>query len=101
MSVTRAEIQKIAALAELHVDEQTAAQLEQQLSRILDYVAQLQQLPAGGADGGDTRAVRLRRDEVAPDPLAAPPAAFAPALKHGLFLVPRLGELNRGEDQSP
>ena len=28
-------------------------------------------------------------------------ADFAPALKQGLFLVPRLGELDRGEDESP
>ena len=101
MSVTRAEIQRIAALAELHVDDATAARLEAELSRILDYVAQLQELPDGGDGDGDPRAVRLRRDEVAPDRLEAPPTDFAPALKQGLFLVPRLGELDRGEDESP
>ena len=101
MSVTRAEIQRIAALAELHVDEATAALLETQLSHILDYVAQLAELPEGADGAGDARAVRLRRDLVAPDPLGAPPADFAPAMKHGLFLVPRLGELDRGEGEAP
>ena len=101
MSVTRAEIQRIAALAELHVDDATAALLETQLSHILDYVAQLQRLPQDGAPDADERSVRLRRDEVNPDRLEAPPADFAPALKQGLFLVPRLGELDRGEAESP
>jgi aspartyl-tRNA(Asn)/glutamyl-tRNA(Gln) amidotransferase subunit C len=96
MAVTRADIQRIAELAELAVDDATAAELEGQLSRILDYVAQLQQLPQGGAGHGDERAVRLRRDEVHPDRLLDPPAAFAPTLKQGLFLVPRLAELAPG-----
>jgi aspartyl-tRNA(Asn)/glutamyl-tRNA(Gln) amidotransferase subunit C len=101
MSVSREEIRRIAALAELHVDDETASVLEGQLSRILDYVAQLQELPVEGEAGGDERAVRLRRDEVAPDRLEAPPSAFAPAMKQSLFLVPRLGELDRGEAEAP
>ncbi len=94
--MTRAEIERIAELAELGVDDATARQLEQQLSRILDYVAQLQQLPddAGAAD--DERAVRLRRDEVRSDPLLIPPDAFAPAMRSGLFVVPRIAELSAG-----
>jgi len=99
MSVTRAEIQRIANLAELAVDDQTAAELEQQLNRILGYVEQLRGLPAGGDDGEDARAARLRPDELSADPLAAPPAAWAPAMKGGLFTVPRLSELDRGDDE--
>ena len=99
MSVTRAEIQRIAHLAELAVDDQTAAELEQQLNRILGYVEQLRGLPAGDDTGADARAVRLRKDELSADPLAGPPAAWAPAMKGGLFTVPRLGELDRGDDE--
>ena len=99
MSVTRAEIQRIANLAELAVDDETAAELEQQLNRILGYVEQLRGLPAGGDDGEDARAARLRPDELSADPLAAPPAAWAPAMKGGLFTVPRLSELDRGDDE--
>ena len=96
MPVTRSDIQRIAELAELGVDDATAAQLEQQLSRILDYVAQLRELPreADGDDGADS--VRLRKDEVRPDALQIPPAEFAPAMKQGLFLVPRIAELAPG-----
>jgi aspartyl/glutamyl-tRNA(Asn/Gln) amidotransferase C subunit len=99
VSVTRAEIRRIAELAELAVDEQTAAELEAQLSRILDYVAQLGELPKDGAGEGDDRVVRLRADEPGrADPLARPPNEWAPAFKGGLFVVPRLGELDKGED---
>ncbi len=98
MGVTRADIQRIAELAELAVDDATAQQLEQQLSRILDYVAQLQQLPDDDGTGDDPRAVRLRPDEVRPDPLLAKPEAFAPAMKQGLFVVPRIAELSAGAE---
>jgi aspartyl/glutamyl-tRNA(Asn/Gln) amidotransferase C subunit len=101
MPVTRADIQKIADLAELHVDETTAAELEAQLSRILDYVAQLSELPKAGPSLGDDRAVRLRSDVVRSDQLGFPVSRLAPAMKHDLFLVPRLGELGQGEGESP
>lgn len=96
MAITRDDIRRIAELAELAVDDPTARQLEQQLSRILDYVAQLQELPRDGAGLDDARSVRLRKDEVRPDPLAIPPDAFAPAMRQGLFVVPRLTELAGG-----
>lgn len=97
MKVTRDQIRRIAELAELHVDEEAAARLEVQITRILDYVEQIGELPHEGtlADG---RSVRLRRDEPDADPLERRPADWAPALKGGLFVVPRLGDLDRGED---
>ena len=96
--VTRAEIQRIAQLAELAVDEPTVVLLEAQLSRILDHVAQLGELPKDGAGDGEAGPVRLRADEPGrSDPLARPPAEWAPAMKGGLFVVPRLGELDKGE----
>ncbi len=99
MGVTRDDVTKIARLAELAVDAAAAAALEAQLSRILDYVAQLSEVKeAAAAAAGDERAARLRRDVVAPDPLGRPPGEFAPAFQDGLFTVPRLGELDRGDD---
>jgi len=96
MAVTREQIRHIAGLAELAVDDATAAELEGQLSRILDYVRQLEELEAGGPGATDGRAVRLRCDEVAADELLRPPQEFAPAMSQGLFVVPRLGELAGG-----
>src|SRR5689334_1333135 len=98
MSVTREQIRRIAELAELHVDDATAAELEVQLNRILGYVEQLGELPHDEV-AKDDRASRLRRDIPSADTLHVPPAEWAPAMKGGLFVVPRLGELDRGEDE--
>jgi aspartyl-tRNA(Asn)/glutamyl-tRNA(Gln) amidotransferase subunit C len=98
MGVTRGDVERIARLAELAVDDAAARELERQLSRILDYVAQLAEVRDDAGVAGDERAARLRRDVLAPDPLARPPQSFAPAFKDGLFTVPRLGELDRGDD---
>ena len=99
MPVTRDEIRRIAALAELAVDDAAAAELEAQISRILDYVRQLEALDTGATRVTDDRAVRLRPDEPASAPLLRPLSAFAPALRHDLFVVPRLGELGGGEEE--
>jgi aspartyl-tRNA(Asn)/glutamyl-tRNA(Gln) amidotransferase subunit C len=98
MPVTREQIQRIAALAELAVDDAAAAELERHLTRILDHVRQLEELDTGATRVADERAVRLRADVVGADPLLRPPPAFAAAMKEGLVVVPRLGELGGGED---
>jgi aspartyl/glutamyl-tRNA(Asn/Gln) amidotransferase C subunit len=98
MGVTRGDVEKIARLAELEVDAAAAAELETQLSRILDYVAQLGEVKDDPGAAGDARAARLRPDVPASDPLSRPPRDFAPAFTEGLFTVPRLGALDRGDD---
>lgn len=95
MSVTREEVLRIAQLAELDVDETTLPELAEQMSRILDYVAQLSAVPANGSvkvfvPGPD--AIRFRADEVNPAPLALGPDDLAPAFKEGFFVVPKLGQ---------
>lgn len=95
MSVSRDDALRIAQLAELDVDEETLPELAEQMSRILDYVAQLSAVPASDAlrpyvPGPD--AIRFRPDEVAPAPLAFGPQVFAPAFKEGFFVVPKLGQ---------
>ena len=95
MSVSREEVLRIAQLAELDVDEETLPELSEQMSRIIDYVAQLSGVPANGGvkafvPGPD--AIRFRADEVTPAPLAFGPAHFAPAFKEGFFVVPKLGQ---------
>jgi aspartyl-tRNA(Asn)/glutamyl-tRNA(Gln) amidotransferase subunit C len=97
MSVTREEVLRIAQLAELDVDEDALPLLVEQMSRILDYVAQLSAVPASETlrphvPGPD--AIRFRPDEVNPWPLAFGPAEFAPAFKDGFFVVPKLGQFD-------
>ena len=94
MSVTHDDVRKIARLAELDVSDDALPLLAEQMSRILDYVAQINAVPASEGvkpfvPGPD--AVRFRPDEVRPAPLAFGPADLAPAFKDGLFLVPKLG----------
>jgi len=95
MSVSREEVLRIAQLAQLDVDEDALSTLAEQMSRILDYAAQLSAVPANGTvkvfvPGPD--AIRFRADEVAPAQLAFGPEEFAPDFKEGFFVVPKLGQ---------
>jgi aspartyl-tRNA(Asn)/glutamyl-tRNA(Gln) amidotransferase subunit C len=100
MSVTHDDVLKIARLAELEVSEEALPLLAEQMSRILDYVRQIDSVPASEGlrpfvPGPD--AVRFRPDEVKPWPLAFGPETFAPAFKDGFFLVPKLGAFEAPE----
>ena len=100
MSVSREEVEKIARLAELRIEDDAVDPLAGQLSRILEYVARLSEVPGGETlrpfvAGPD--AIRLRPDEVRPWPLAVPPAKVAPAFREGFFAVPRLGQFGGAE----
>jgi len=95
MSVSREEVLRIAQLAELDVDEEALATLAEQMSRILDYAAQLSAVPANGTvkvfvPGPD--AIRFRADQITPSGLAFGPEEFAPDFKEGFFVVPKLGQ---------
>lgn len=101
MNVSREEVLKIAALAELEVDEEALPALADQMSRILEYVAQI-----GGVAGSETAkpfipgpdALRFRPDEVKPIPLAFGPETLAPSFRDGFFLVPKLGQFDEGAE---
>jgi len=99
MSIGREDVLHVAKLAELAVSEEELPKLTEQLGRIVDYVAQLNEVPAGEQAPpylAGPHKVALRPDVVAPVPLARPPADFAPEFSQGLFVVPRLGAM---EDQ--
>jgi aspartyl-tRNA(Asn)/glutamyl-tRNA(Gln) amidotransferase subunit C len=92
MSIGRDEVLHVAKLAELAVRDADLDRLVEQLNRIVDYVAQLDQVPGDGdaeafVPGPDR--VALRADLPGPVPLARPPAEFAPEFADGFFLVPR------------
>ena len=96
MSIGRDEVLHVARLAELAVREGELDRLVDQMNRIVDYVAQLDQVPA------DRRAApflpgpvsaALREDVPGPVPLARPPGDFAPEFTDGFFLVPRHGAM--------
>jgi aspartyl-tRNA(Asn)/glutamyl-tRNA(Gln) amidotransferase subunit C len=96
MSIGLDEVLHVAKLAELAVKESEFRRLVEQMNRIVNYVAKLDEVP------GDRMAepflagpelVRLREDVEAPVPLAHPPAAMAPEFADGFFLVPRHGAM--------
>ena len=96
MRISPDEVLKVARLAELAVAEAYLPTLVRQFNDIVGYVAQLDALPAEDDVApfvpGPT-AVRWREDVVAPEPLALPPAAIAPAFRDGFFVVPRLASM--------
>jgi aspartyl-tRNA(Asn)/glutamyl-tRNA(Gln) amidotransferase subunit C len=99
MSIGREEVLHVAKLAELAVKDEELGRLVEQLNRIVDYVAQLNEVPADGMAEpflpGPT-AAKLREDVPGSDPLDRPPAELAPEFREGFFLVPRHGVM---EDQ--
>lgn len=96
MSIGRNDVLHVARLAELAVREGELDRLVDQLNRIVDYVAQLDQVPADRmADPflPGPAAVALRDDVPDPVPLARPPVELAPEFRDGFFLVPRHGAM--------
>ena len=96
MSIEREQVLHVVRLAELAVREEELDRLVDQLNRIVDYVAQLDQVPADRMATPflpGPPSVTLREDVPGPDPLARPPAALAPEFADGFFLVPRHGAM--------
>lgn len=96
MSVSSVDVQRIARLAAVHVDEGSLPELARQLARILEYVSQLDAVDAvntGEAFRPGPERCPRREDVVRPSTLAWGPDTFAPATVDGLFVVPKLGAM--------
>jgi aspartyl-tRNA(Asn)/glutamyl-tRNA(Gln) amidotransferase subunit C len=103
MAVTIDDVRHIASLARLGLDEPRAAALVAQLNTILDHMSVLQQVDVAGVEpmaGVGNEAMPLRPDHGPPIPLAEPPTSFAPELRDGFILVPRLATHEDAEDAS-
>ncbi len=96
MSIGKEQVLHVARLAELAVADADVPKLVEQLNRIVDFVAQLEEVPAGESAppfvAGPAQ-VALREDVPGAVPLARPPAQMAPEFRDGLYLVPRLGAM--------
>ncbi len=95
MSVTPDDVRHVATLARLSIPEGELAPYVEQLNAILGHMEALQQVPSSGAAAAAAAdAVRpgmaLRADVAGAVPLTRPPAEFAPEMREGFFLVPRL-----------
>jgi len=93
MTVTARQVEEIARLAALGLDQPTLAALTDDIRRILEYVSQLD---AVGDDAPDEPDVQpsgppqpLRDDQPHRATLAIPIEQVAPRFRDGLFIVPR------------
>jgi aspartyl-tRNA(Asn)/glutamyl-tRNA(Gln) amidotransferase subunit C len=96
MSIGLDEVLHVAKLAELAVKESEFRRLVDQMNRIVNYVATLDEVPGDRIAEpflAGPRSVTLREDVEAPMHLAHPPAAMAPEFADGFFLVPRHGAM--------
>jgi len=88
-----AEVKRIGALARLDLGEEETAAMSDQLTRILDYVAQLEALDTSGIEP-TTHPVALgeafRDDVVRPSLDTEAALANAPATDGASFIVPRI-----------
>ena len=96
MALSVEEVRRIAALARLRLQPEEESRLAGELSAILDYVRQLEELDVTGVEpmthalaAGETP---FREDEVTPGLTPEEALANAPAREGTCFLVPRIIE---------
>ena len=95
MSIDSEEVRRIAHLARLGIDEADVEQYAEELTRILDFVQQLDE-----ADTGEVAPMshpldavqRLRTDEVTEGDRREAFLELAPEASSGLYLVPKVIE---------
>jgi len=94
MAVTPDDVRHVAALARLGIPDQALANYVEQLNSILAHMDALQRVPSGGNDAAvdakPSAGMPLREDRIAPVALTIARDRFAPMMREGFFLVPRL-----------
>lgn len=100
MGIQREEVQHIAKLARLALDERELSLFEEQLTRILDYITMLEKLDTEGVaplyhPNAETLSLRedVAQEKVLPQELMK---VLAPEFEDGHFLVPSV--LDNGTD---
>jgi aspartyl-tRNA(Asn)/glutamyl-tRNA(Gln) amidotransferase subunit C len=101
MSVSRDDVRRVAHLARIALADERIDLLAAQLNDILGHMEVLRAVPEESS-GALTRVEMppLREDTVAPQPLARPLEAFAPSIRDGFFLVPRLASHDTAADRA-
>ena len=100
MSIDRATVAKVAALARIKMTDEELDRIAPELSGILDWVEQLGEVDCTGVEPMTAvipNTLRLRADEVDADPKTAGNRrddilANAPVAEHGFFGVPKVIE---------
>lgn len=99
MRVGADHVRSVAALARIGLPDDQVARMAQELSGILDHMDVLAAVDTSQAVGADVggQGMPLRSDEEPSAPLVRPREAFAPEMRDGFFLVPRLASHNDSE----
>jgi aspartyl-tRNA(Asn)/glutamyl-tRNA(Gln) amidotransferase subunit C len=95
MSIDKATAARVAHLARIRVEEAELDALAEQLSGILDWVEQLQQVDVEGVEPMTSvtpMTLRRRADEVTDGGIRDKVLANAPASREGFFAVPKVVE---------
>ena len=105
MAVSESDVRHVAALARLAIEPQRLPSLVRELNGILGHMEVLSAVDVGGqmADGrGETTATPMRSDvDGTPIELEVGRESFAPLVRDGFFLVPRLAtHEDQGEQSS-
>ena len=103
MSISLEEVRHIAALARLGISDERARLAAEELSSILEHMQVLSRVDderAAGSVDDSPIGMTLRPDAGPPIPLLRAPAFFAPEMREGFFLVPRLAT-HEDPEQSP
>lgn len=101
MSISLDEVRHVASLARVGISEERARVMATELTSILEHMQALSKVDTSDVDAAGALAqpgMTLRPDHGPPIPLVRPPASFAPELRDGFFLVPRL---STHEDPEP
>jgi aspartyl-tRNA(Asn)/glutamyl-tRNA(Gln) amidotransferase subunit C len=105
VAVSESDVRHVASLARLAIDPARLASLARELNGILEHMevlAAVETAPEMWDVRSETTATALRSDvDGTPIPLAAPRESFAPLMRDGFFLVPRLATHEDQGERAP
>ena len=104
MAVTHDDVRHVAELGRLAVEEERLDHLVSELNGILTHMDVLSQVDTKAIDRtvlSPTVSTPLRSDSSGPIPLLLPKETFAPAMRDGFLIVPRLASHEDGVDSTP
>jgi aspartyl-tRNA(Asn)/glutamyl-tRNA(Gln) amidotransferase subunit C len=95
MSLRNEDVEKIAHLARLKIEDNEIEGYARQLSNILDFVEQMNEVDTDGVEPmahPQELAARLRLDQVTETDQRKSFQSIAPSVENGFYLVPRVIE---------
>ena len=104
MAVTQDDVRHVAELARLAIDESRIESLAVELNSILGHMDELSKVDTKEIETSltaPTVSTPLRADSSGPLQMFAPKETFAPEMRDGLFIVPRLATHEEGSERTP